>query len=218
MAIVPLAALGRRRGLGIGVSAWAAACLGYLVLGPGGEVPWFPKKWEIVLSIVNLPFLLGVLAYLTHRHWSQYRSVLIIAAVAFAAGRPLVQPANHWSYVLQSISGAILVGYLATNRQISAKHILVRAGDWAYGVYLAHVPVLMMAFSLVTIYAWPQPSTWLVAAIGLIALAGGVGYGMFEWACYQAVRNWMTGKTRAEGPRTLAFPTAPAATVHRQAA
>lgn len=189
MAIVPLAALGRRRGLGLGVGAWLVLCLGKQFVSPVVEPVWQPRWREMPLSVVNVPFLLGVLVYLAHRHLAAGRSAVALgAALALTAGAAVVGTANTWSYVLQSVGAVLAVGYWAGGRQADDESPLVRAGDWAYGVYLMHVPVLFVFFTLAGRYGWLPASNSAVLFGGVLALCVGAGYGALEWAAYRRIR------------------------------
>ena len=200
MAIVPLAAVGRRWGLGVSSAVWVAACLAYQAVNPT-TVPVFPTPAQLLLSPVNVSFLLGVLVYLTHHRWGGLRVwVLLGGVVALTAGMLPAASAPGWSYVLQSVGAAALVGFLTTGRQLEPKHPLAVAGEWSYGVYLLHVPVLVLLYRLVAERGLFPPTVGLLIFGGATAFAVGAVFGEAEWRTYRRVRRAIKARFT---PRTI---------------
>ena len=205
LALVPFAALGRRRGLGIGAAAWLAGIVGKLVATDGRVFHPFPKLAEFPASAINAAFLLGVLAYLGHARMPRVRSLLpVVAAAALWAGSRFAVSAVGWSLLLEAVGMAAVLGYFVTGPQLPAKSLFVRGGDWSYGIYLVHVPVMTACFAVAG-----QPSPYLPPLAlalfgGLLALAVGCAYGSFEWRMYRRMRATFTQPR----PRPAAAPLA----------
>lgn len=203
-----LALPGRRWGLGIGATVWLAMCLVKQAIAPVGyNAPALPRLVEWPLAAPNVPFLLGVLAYLTHHRWGTVRQwVPVVAALAFSAAA--VVPAAHgaWATILQGAGAALVIGYLATGRQTAADHPAVIAGDWSYGVYLLHAPVLCVFFSLSARHGWVPPTPAAVVFGGVLAFSVGAAYGAAESAAYRRIRAALSARAAR-----AALPAAPAA-------
>jgi peptidoglycan/LPS O-acetylase OafA/YrhL len=208
MAIVPLAALGRRRGLGLGCGLWLAACLVKWMLAPSAEPAWLPRGADLPLSLVNVPFLLGVLLYFGQSRFAggaTRTAAIAVAALALTGGAALAGASSGASYLLQSIGAALGVSLLATGRQIASEHPLARAGDWAYGVYLLHVPVLLTFFTLAGRSGWVPATGSLVLFAGVLAFTVGAAYGAAEWAAYRGLRAKLTAARQEENPWVVPF-------------
>lgn len=190
VALIPFAALGRRWGLGIGSAILLALIVGKVVLDRGQVFRPFPKLSEFPLAVLNSAFLLGVLAYLARNHLPRWRWAMPVLAIGgLAAGTQWLTSAIGWSILLQSVGTVAAVCYFVTGPQLPARTWLVRAGDWSYGIYLAHVPVMTAVFALAA--KGSLPIAPLPAAIlgGTLALTVGSVYGALEWRIYRRLRS-----------------------------
>jgi len=200
LAIVPLAAFGRRRGLGVGVGIWLLLCLAKQVYEPGREIAWHPRASQLPLSVVNVPFLLGVLVYLAPRPRGRLRwIVLSVAAVALTVGGEYVESAQNVCYLLQSLAAALLVAFLVVGPQLPAKNWPVVAGDWSYGVYLLHASIL---FGFFTVLWWwgVEGSAAIVIFGGVLALVLSAIFGVLENRGSRRLRKWLARKPAAPSP------------------
>lgn len=207
VALIPFAALGRRWGLGIGAGLWLTAIVAKVIVDNGQVFRPFPKLAEFPLSALNIAFLLGVLAYLA-QHWLPRRraALPVLAGGAMWAGSRFETSAIGWSILLQSVGTVAAVGYFVSGPQLSAKNRLVRAGDWSYGIYLAHVPVMTATFAIIATYSWPIAGLPAAVLGGVFALIVGSAYGSAEWRIYRRLRS--STKKPSASPATLpmAFP------------
>ena len=190
MAIVPLACIGRTRALGWGAGIWLMLILGKLSMNPYAETAWLPLLVEVPLSVINVPFLMGILFYFGMPLVRRYHlATRFLIALTLTAGRLFLETSNGWSLILQSTGSTMLVAILATGKQLDVKNPFVIAGDWTYGIYLIHVSVFTAFFALILRYQWFPPSNSLVLFGGVLALAVGSAFGAFECAMYRRVRS-----------------------------
>lgn len=186
MAVIPLAALGRRRGLGIGAALWL--CVILLVNAKSGpaQLVMIPRLSEAFVSMVNVPFLLGILVYLSQSTLIRSKWMLLSGAVlSYFAGGALAHTSSIWSYAVQSMSMAMLIVILSTGPQLSERNWLVRWGDWTYGVYLLHCPILILFFSWTAACSWLKPSFELLVLVTTVTFLLSSLFGMVEMTVYR---------------------------------
>lgn len=211
MTIVPLAALGRRRGLFLGCTAWLAACLVYQAVAPGA-LRIFPKPTELPLSAINAPFLFGVLVYFTHERWGRFKTwVLLGGLVMLTSGTLLYPKYDGWSYILEGAGISTIVGYLAAISQIDAKHQLATAGEWSYGLYLLHAPILVLVFSVAAALPDVPRSAGTVLLAGAVAFLLGSVFGEFEWRFYRWIQRRIKNRLDRRVTLRISDPPAPSA-------
>jgi exopolysaccharide production protein ExoZ len=209
LAIVPLAWWGRTKGLAVGAGAWLAVCLARLVWDPTLAPAWHPRPAELPFSVVNVAFLMGILAYFGRSWADRFRpATLLVVALSLAAGRLNVETASGWSFVLMSGAAALLVALLATGPQLPARNSLVIAGDWTYGIYLIHVPVVTAVFVAFGRGVAGSVTPAHVVFGGVLALTVGSAYGAFECGLYRRLRALARGRrpatpARVESPRPV---------------
>lgn len=186
LALVPFAAVGRRWGLGLGATLWLGWIGWKLVATSGQFFQPFPKPAEFPPSVINVAFLLGVLAYLRQKALPPVRVLLpAVATASLYGGSVLAVSAVGWSMLLESVGVVAALGYFVTGPQLPASNLIVRAGDWSYGIYLVHVPAMLAVFEV----AGGHGSPLAVALLGgVTALAAGSLYGAAEWRAYRRLR------------------------------
>ena len=97
------------------------------------------------------------------------------------------------------------MAWAAATPQLAADHLLVRYGDFSYGVFLIHVPLLRVVLGRL---AGRPPTLGTVAAAGLLALIGGLMYGRVESAVYRRLRGWLVPAARRGPAPAIARPRA----------
>ncbi len=80
------------------------------------------------------------------------------------------------------------VSFIATGKQLDAKNAFVKAGDWSYGIYLMHVPVMTAIFVLSSEYYGISNSLAVLILGGIIACVVSATYGEIEWRVYRKLR------------------------------
>lgn len=189
LALIPFAAMSRRWGLGLGTTIWLAVIFGKTIANSGTMFLPFPKSTEISFSVANVAFLLGVLGYLLHKTLAKIRLVLpVIVIVAMWLGAEFASTHAGWSMWCQSLGTMAAVSFIATGKQLDAKNPFVKAGDWSYGIYLMHVPVMTAIFVLSSEYYGVSNSLAVLILGGITACVVSATYGEIEWRVYRRLR------------------------------
>jgi peptidoglycan/LPS O-acetylase OafA/YrhL len=157
----------------------------------------FLPSWRtIFLSAFNLPFIAGVLAYAWFRRIERIPLLPLAAAVpvALAAVERLATTQAQIAMLALAFGSLVLAAAeLSRRRDASAGNLLVRLGDWSYGLYLVHVPIVRaaaLAFAAMSL----APNLAFVVAVAL-ALAGGLAFGAVEMTVYRRNKRWLDPKT-----------------------
>lgn len=203
LALVPLALLGRKTGLIIGCGLWFTAIVSRQIAIGGGEFHQFPKPGELPLAVMNSAFVLGVLCYFAKDRLPFHpRFALLVAIPMIVLGASYTQTALGWSIIFQSIGTTALLAAFARGRQLSERNLLVRAGDWSYGIYLFHVPALTAYFAVMAA-AGRLVSPEFVAISGVfVALLVSSLFGLVEWTIYRQIRQH-SGTSRLSWSRII---------------
>lgn len=185
--IAILASLGRKY-LPVALCAWAALIVIANVIEPSVTAP-LPTIAQIALSAYCLPFILGVGARLAYDRGARLSvSIGMLIAMGCLAVCVLAGPPAAVRLALQGIGFAALVlGGVSSRRQMRPGSIAVRGGDWSYGIYLVHVPVIQFLvrsrhFALV-------PGDVLFPVCAALALGAGALFGAAEFAAHRRLRS-----------------------------
>jgi peptidoglycan/LPS O-acetylase OafA/YrhL len=188
--LVVLSLFGLRRGLPAAAGVWLAVLGVKAAVWPGYAMDQFPTPKTFLLSAMNAPFLLGVLAYYLRGRGRAWRWPVFVAVAAFGVVVParlaapgvvvdgrVVFERMWWAF---AVVAAGLVWFAAQVRQLPAKSRVVVAGDYTYGLYLVHVPLIVIAYRLLREAGWLVGSLGGVLVVGAVAVALGLLYGRFE--------------------------------------
>jgi peptidoglycan/LPS O-acetylase OafA/YrhL len=203
LVLAGLALFGRKRGILGGAVLWLAVCIVKFWLWPGHGTAFLPRWQSIFFSAFNVPFALGVCAYFCRQWGIALRPILILAVPSLLAWS-YFDPASEWSVLWQSVAFAILVWYAASGVDAQSSNPLVRWGDYSYGLYLVHVPVITCVFSVALQRHWHDGSV-VVFAAGTLALTLGIWYGwgeLFLYKCLKTAYTWLGSRA----PTVLPFP------------
>lgn len=200
-ALCVFAAIHARRGPTIGVLLWLAAIVGALPFRSAGNEP-LPTWSEIALSPLATPFLFGALA-VHARPWAgrlRYAAPILVPAL-FVCSR--MTERFDVAQIFVGAGSALLVLWAASLRQLASDHPLVKYGDWSYGVYLVHTPIIFTMFKLSTRQGWEFPSSRFILVTGLFALTIGLLYGWLESEAYKRMRRLVVSQSRKPELRVL---------------
>jgi len=179
------------------------AMLGWL-LAIGAAAWWEPSRataflpgWRlIVLSAFNLPFIAGVLAYAWFCRVERVPMIPLVCAlpVALFAANQMSATEAQLAWLAVGFGALVLAAAeLSRRRDASARHPIVRLGDWSYGLYLVHVPVVRAVAT-----AFGASPQWANAAFVIalaVALAAGLAFGAAEMALYRYNRAWLVRRS-----------------------
>jgi peptidoglycan/LPS O-acetylase OafA/YrhL len=168
-------------------AGWLALLMAKMVLWPGFAFDPLPSASLIALSVAVTPFLLGVLVYQVKDRGRQWRWVVLPLAVADFAVAPRLPVPGEWHWLNWGLFSAAAVWLAVQFRQLSDRNVLVRLGDWTYGLYLAHVPLILLVYHRAEAAGY-HGRLVVVWVGGAVALAGGLLFGMLEAALYSRLR------------------------------
>jgi peptidoglycan/LPS O-acetylase OafA/YrhL len=167
------------------VAAWALAV-----------VIWHPEAistkihqatlWQIPLSALNLPFIAGMVAWWALPIAQRFRvpaSVLGLAVTVYWARDLYAGAANIWGYTLVPAALVLLFANVRTPQRP-----VIFGGNASYGLYLVHVPLLWLFYTLLPFSGLVQ-----VGAVFVCALAAGLAFGAAEHQAYAFLRAKLDG-------------------------
>ena len=183
--------VGPRR-LTVAVGLWLAALAVKSVGWPNYGSDLLPTWKGIGLSARLVPFLLGVLLFFVRTRGASLRLLLLAVALA------LTLAVHYWAPVEQvdirswalGVAAAMTVWGTIHYRDLRGNHPLVILGGWSYGLYLVHVPVMLLSFRMMQAIGVLEGSPAGVGLAGLAALTVGFGFGRFESRLYARARKW----------------------------
>lgn len=187
VALVVLSLSGLRRGLPLLTAVWLTAILAKVALWPGYASDQFPHWSTITLSAFNVPFLLGVLVYHARGVGRRLRWVVLALVLGWLAVMPLRNMTMEQHWCSWGVAAAGVVWLAAQFGQVSDRNPLARAGDWTYGLYLVHVPLMLAVFYTAARTGWVGRAE-VVWAAGFVALVGGFLFGRLECAVHARLR------------------------------
>ena len=179
---------GVRRGLPIAAGIWALFLGIKALVAPGYGSVVLPTWSSFPFSAVNLSFLLGVLAYYLSGRGTRWRWPVLAGLVAYLAVVPARATSLEENWLAYAPAGAAMVWLLVQFRQLPDSNPLVRAGDYTYGLYLFHTPILMGCSYLLLERGWLVGTTAGIALVGIAALGAGLLYGRLESYVYTRLR------------------------------
>ena len=185
------------RGVPYAAAAWLAVLALKSVLAPGMGSASIPSWKTVWVSVYVAPFLMGVLAYSLAGFGRRWRwPVLAVACglqVAAAVWVPFTDVDPHqW---LRGVAAGLTVWFLVQLPDVSATNRLAVGGGYSYGVYLLHVPLILLSFRLsqkVDVLAGTSAGAGLA---GVVAITVGLTFGRFEL--------WTHGRLKRGADRLL---------------
>jgi peptidoglycan/LPS O-acetylase OafA/YrhL len=189
------------------VGAWLLVLAVKSVFWPGYGARMLPKWNQIWASVFLVPFLLGVLAFHCRdrgksRRWAVLAVVVGLTLVAGVWVRMDQLEIHYW---LRGLAAAMTVWLLVQIPDVSPRNRLAVAGDYSYGLYLVHVPLILLAMGAMRSLGVGYGTWHGVLVAGLTAIGIGLGFGRLE--------AWIYGRAkRLAAPRANAGPDRAAAT------
>ncbi len=189
--------VGRR--LPVAVTVWLAVLAVKAVAWPGYGTRPYPTWNSVLVSGHMAPFLLGVVAYYLRDRGRRWRWAVLAGAVGlnYAAGWELADAGFDVHLWVRGAAAALTVWFAANVRDAAAGNPLVVAGGWSYGLYLAHNPLILFAYSVMKETGVLAGKPVGIVLVGLGAVVVGLWFGRFEQALYGRLKRLVD----AAGPR-----------------
>ena len=188
-ALALLSLVGPGRGLTVAAAAWLALLVAKSLAAPGLGTASLPTA-SVALSAYCAPFLGGVLAHAA-RDWRGRHLPWAAAALALGSwgwlSTAACTPEQFW--LGAALPASLLVWLAARLPQVAPANRLARLGDRTYGLYLVHVPLMLVGFELLSRGGVPRGNLPGVAAVGAAAVALGLQFGRLEHALYRRLRR-----------------------------
>lgn len=201
-AVVAVAALrGWTRTRDAMLLAWSAAIVAGALVAPEWSHRGLPTPAQIAFSPYSIPFLLGVVVHRLHLRLSASAGIaaLVVGPVLILAARWLPAGAPALSARGLGCAALVLWAVLADRRKpIGARNPFVVLGDWSYGLYLLHVPIITILLALGVGTAWPADAVF--AGMFVVAVTGGSLFGAFESALHRTLLRVTRPAVRAMRP------------------
>ncbi len=187
-----------RRGAAVGVGVWLLAVGVKAVVAPGLGTVQFAHWSTVLLSGHNTAFLLGAVAHALSGRGRRWRWA-VLAALGLWLWFPyrLSWRSGNLDCLFAAVAVAVAaVVWLAVQfRQVRADHPLVRAGDWTYGLYLVHTPVLLLVYNQLRVHGGPHRVPGVLIGIA-VALAVGLLFGRAESRLHGLLRPLAKARVR----------------------
>jgi len=195
------------RALLVFVTFWLLVIAVAAVLHPGWASARYPTAGQIFFSTRNLPFILGVYCYFLRPHFNpSTRAVLLLLFPAGLAG--IAALPGDLKAVSEAIAAFGLLGYLASAQSpLKRDALLVKLGDFSYGIYLIHISAITV---LLSIGFKEYQNPWLaIAAVIAFGTACGAVFGFVELAMYRRIKSFLDQRFAARPLPSLAQADAP---------
>jgi len=179
---------------------WCFSILLQNMLAPERPLQFLPNWSYIVLSPFNLTFIAGMAVFRFRQKTWEMRGILwflfVVGDIVYQGMGPALP--GCWAVALLAVvwgsMTALLIG-ASMHKDLSSSHLFVRWGDWSYGMYLIHVPVILL------IYGWfysrqplKIPHLLLGTGTALIAIVLGMGYGKLEHSLHRRISALVRSK------------------------
>lgn len=188
------------RWLPAAAGSWLLVLLVKAWLWPGYASTQFPTWGTFFLSTFNAPFLCGVLSYSLRGRGRTCRWLMLILLISFLAIAPGQARSQEEVWLVFGFASAALVWLAVQFPQVSEKNFLTRLGDWSYGLYLMHVPLMTGVFYMLLAQGWLVGTIMGVWVAGAAALIFGLLFGWVEARVHSTLRplaRWQLGDLRA---------------------
>jgi exopolysaccharide production protein ExoZ len=185
---IAFASLGGYRGVVIGAACWLTVCLIRIALWPERALAPLPGWQRVLISGYDVPFALGMLAHALREHGRSLRPLAIPAAVTLLLSSSIGVLPSQWAFVAYSLGSGLVIWLAATGHDADVKSLLVRYGDWTYGLYLLHPTILCAIFFPLARRGVPD-SLALVAFAAAASVLIGCGFGSIEVRVSSWVRD-----------------------------
>jgi peptidoglycan/LPS O-acetylase OafA/YrhL len=181
---------GRRRWMLPAIaSLWLAALAVKIAVRPGYAMNLLPTWETFFLSPLSVPFLLGILTYHVKDFGRSWRWAVLAGLIIFIAVVPRRFESLEAIWCVYGFASAVATWQAVQLPQIRPDHWLARAGDWSYGLYLVHIPLILGTFAMLNGIGGLVGTGAGVLLAGTVAMAGGLLYGRLECALHRRLKQ-----------------------------
>ncbi len=181
-----------------GVSIWLACIAAAALLRPEWASERFPTLSTVFFSARSVPFIFGIYAYFLYRRVTPtLRYLLYLAVPAGGFGIALVgsTEAIMAMTTVSVFAFLLLAADRAIRHDVPSDSLLVHYGNYSYGLYLMHIPVITIL--LVITQLAQRPVLLSIVVLVAMSLALGLGFGAVENAMYRTLKRWYATRARA---------------------
>jgi peptidoglycan/LPS O-acetylase OafA/YrhL len=185
--LAALSVFGVRRGVPVLAGLWLAVLTMKMAFWPGYAFKALSPPSTIVLSVYNVPFLMGVLTYYA-REWDRRWAWLVLPlTLAMLGAVSFATLTNEQVWYALGVAAAGTLWLAVQLPQVKETNPLVRLGDCTYGLFLLHVPLLFVVYYTAEHTGW-HGRVEVVWLAGAVAIGGGLFYGRLESAIHSRLR------------------------------
>ena len=184
---------------------WLAAIVAMALFGPIRATSFVPTIGTIAFSAFNLPFIAGVLAYSWFRRVDRLPTAILVVTIPIAllaADHAMVTEIQLGMQAIAFAALVLLAAELSRRWDASPDNPLVKLGDWSYGLYLLHVPVIL-ALLAITPFA-PEEANDAFISVASTAIVVGCAYGWIEIQVYRRNKRLLDRRWSRRGVESVA--------------
>lgn len=171
----------------LAMSAWLALILICALLYPDWASVRYPTAAQILFSSRNVPFIFGVYCYYLRDHFSPKLRPLLLTLFPAGLAGIVALPGTDLKIATSAIAAFGLLGFVVSSaRQPARNAVMVKLGDYSYGIYLVHISAITVLLAV----AFKQYQTpWLVVpAVAAVGTAAGAMFGFLELSMYRRIK------------------------------
>ncbi len=196
--------LGGRTVFDVGLVAWACGLLIANMVTPfNGSAA--PDLAGMSVSLWALLFIGG--AALARAHAGNTIPLVTIAVIVMATAYQMQSPRLTQMVLCCGATLAVIQLVVHLDREIARHGLLrnlARAGDWSYGLYLAHPPIMAAVATLLA--AMLVPFSLSLAVVVVVSLVGALTYGWAEHTCHSRIIRPLIDRWSSAASRTPDMP------------
>ncbi len=179
------------RGLPYAAAGWLAVLAVKSAMWPGLGSQSIPTWRTVWVSVYLAPFLIGVHAYSCSAVGRGWRWLVLATVAGLQLAAVVWVPfenvdPHQW---LRAGAAGLTVWLLVQFPDARADNRLVVGGSYSYGLYLVHVPLILLSFRLMEAAGVLVGTSLGVALAGAVTLTVGLTFGRLDVAMYARLKK-----------------------------
>ena len=137
--------------------------------------------WGILITPYPIFFIAGLFASLGGLSKIENlppAQLVVIAICTWAVSNSIDFPSPGPMFIMQSFSFVCLI---AASKQLNFPSIIIRLGDYSYGIYLVHTIIIAGLLALFKLYGIQMRFSGVFAILMFFSIVGGCAFGWFEY-------------------------------------